>query len=164
MRQSPRRGVPKMLFMARSMARLGRCCQLDCPRADGLFTLLLWLLCSSSSPCHCGSNRLPSGTHRRNSLRQQGQGVGMSATLGQEKNENRQRQRMATTKSMEFFHRVSGLGLRKMGIDGGNRVWPWFWTVSLSLSFSVLSSKTINSARGFLRPKPRDIFSNAFFL
>lgn len=37
MRQS-RRGVPKMLFMARSMARVGRCCQLDCPRADGLFT------------------------------------------------------------------------------------------------------------------------------
>lgn len=84
----------------------------------------------------------------------------MSVTLGQEKDEKRQR--MATTKSMEFFHRVSGLGLGKMGIDGGNRVWSWF--SSLSLSLFVLSSKTINSARGFLRPKPRDIFSNAFFL
>lgn len=84
----------------------------------------------------------------------------MSVTLGQEKDEKRQR--MATTKSMEFFHRVSGLGLGKMGIDGGNRVWPWF--SSLSLSLFLLSSKTINSARGFLRPKPRDIFSNAFFL
>lgn len=50
MRQS-RRGVPKMLFMARSMAREGRCCQLDCPRADGLFTpdfgLLLYVVCPS---------------------------------------------------------------------------------------------------------------------
>lgn len=69
MRQS-RRGVPKMLFMARSMAREGRCCQLDCPRADGLFTpdfgLRTTTVCCLPIPAWL--NRLPSGTHRRNSL------------------------------------------------------------------------------------------------
>lgn len=97
MRQS-RRGVPKMLFMARSMAREGRCCQLDCPRADGLFTpdcgLRTTTVCCLPIPAWL--NRLPSGTHRRNSL-------GNNPWGKRKAKKRRRRQRMATTKSMEFF-------------------------------------------------------------
>lgn len=144
MRQS-RRGVPKMLFMARSMAREGRCCQLDCPRADGLFTpdfgLLLYVVCPSQLgwiDCPVAHiDEIVWGTTPGAKGRRRREGDG---------SEWRQQSQW------NFFwsggadwdwecRRQQGLALADCGYGYG--------CVAVA---AVLSSKTINSARGFLSP------------
>lgn len=141
MRQS-RRGVPKMLFMARSMAREGRCCQLDCPRADGLFTpdfgLLLYVVC----PSLLGWIDCPVA-HIDN--------IVWGTTPGAKEGEEEK----ATAANGD--NKVNGifligwgrLGLRLSAATGFGPADCGFGCVAVA---AVLSSKTINSARGFLSP------------
>lgn len=126
MRQS-RRGVPKMLFMARSMAREGRCCQLDCPRADGLFTpdfgLLLYVVCPSQLgwiDCPVAHiDEIVWGTTPGAKGRRRREGDG---------SEWRQQSQW------NFFDRV---GQTETENVGGNRVWPWL-TAAVAMAVWLL--------------------------
>lgn len=139
-----------MLFMARSMARVGRCCQLDCPRADGLFTPDCG---QRTTDRYCMLFAHPSPVEQiaqwHTQTKQFG-GLGYKQPLGQRK---------ATAANGD--NKVNGIfssgcgGETETETVGGNRVWPWLTGCGCGCCRCVIQQNNQQRARVF---KPSQIY------